>query len=357
MTTHETNAPILLVPYVWIGDFVRCHSVVQLLKARWPERPVDILSSTLCAPLAAYMPGVRKAVVHDLPRRRLAYAEHARLAEKLKPEHYGTALVMSRKWKAALAPYLAGIPERVGFLGEMRFLLLNDIRPGEKRYPDHGGAVRGARPAARRQASATARAEARSFRGAAKILAGADRHRKRREARGRAGARLGVAVEALAACALRAARGTSERARLRSLDRWRARREAARGSNPRFGAGRARSHASRSRRRRARARRGGCRRQQRFRRAAHGFGLRHADLGAVRADRSRRLDAAQQIRESVARPPSRSIAGLAPSMSARSGITNVSWISRLRRSSPRSSGRSPIAAHRPRKFPAPRARC
>jgi heptosyltransferase-2 len=135
MTMQETNAPILLVPYVWIGDFVRCHSVVQLLKARWPERPVDILSSTLCEPLAAYMPGVRKAVVHDLPRRRLAYAEHARLAEKLAPERYGTALVMSRKWKAALAPYLAGIPERVGFLGEMRFVLLNDIRPGEKRYP------------------------------------------------------------------------------------------------------------------------------------------------------------------------------------------------------------------------------
>lgn len=134
MTTHETSAPILLVPYVWIGDFVRCHSVVQLLTARWPGRPVDILSSTLCAPLATYMPGVRKAVVHDLPRGRLAYAEHARLAEKLAPEHYGTALVMSRKWKAALAPYLAGIPERVGFLGEMRFLLLNDIRPGEKQY-------------------------------------------------------------------------------------------------------------------------------------------------------------------------------------------------------------------------------
>jgi len=134
MTMPQTQAPILLVPYVWIGDFVRCHSVVQLLNARWPERPVDILSSTLCAPLAAYMPGVRKAVVHDLPRRRLAYAEHARLAAKLAPEHYGTALVMSRKWKAALAPYLAGIPERVGFLGEMRLLLLNDIRPGEKQY-------------------------------------------------------------------------------------------------------------------------------------------------------------------------------------------------------------------------------
>jgi len=81
------------------------------------------------------MPGVRKALVQDLPRGRIDFAENARLAAKLKPEQYGTALVMSRKWKAALAPWLAGIPERVGFLGEMRFLLLNDIRPGEKTHP------------------------------------------------------------------------------------------------------------------------------------------------------------------------------------------------------------------------------
>jgi len=136
MTKPEANSPILLVPYQWIGDYVRCHSVVQLLNTRWPLRPVDILSSTLAAPLAAYMPGVRKALVHDLPRRKLAYGEHARLAEKLKPERYGTALIMSRKWKAALAPSLARIPERTGFLGEMRFGLLNDIRPGEKKYPN-----------------------------------------------------------------------------------------------------------------------------------------------------------------------------------------------------------------------------
>ena len=49
-------SPILVVPYMWIGDFVRCHSVVQLLRTRFPERPVDMLSTTLCAPLADYMP-------------------------------------------------------------------------------------------------------------------------------------------------------------------------------------------------------------------------------------------------------------------------------------------------------------
>jgi lipopolysaccharide heptosyltransferase II len=135
MSQLRDERPILLVPYVWIGDFVRCHSVVRILKERFPHRPIDIVSSTLCAPLADYMPGVRKAIVHDIPRRKLAYKENVELAEKLKPGHYGTALIMSRKWKAALPSYLAGIPERVGFVGEMRFGVLNDVRFGEKKLP------------------------------------------------------------------------------------------------------------------------------------------------------------------------------------------------------------------------------
>src|SRR5215208_4418249 len=127
--------PILLVPYMWIGDFVRCHTVVKLLKARFPARPVDVLSTTLCAPLADYMPELRQAIVLDLPRKRLSFSEHQALAARLKRESYGTALIMPRTWKAALAPFLAGIPERVGWLGEMRFALVNDLRFGERKRP------------------------------------------------------------------------------------------------------------------------------------------------------------------------------------------------------------------------------
>ena len=127
--------PILVVPYMWIGDFVRCHTVVKQLKSRFPGRPVDVLSTTLCAALADYMPELRQAIVVDLPRKRLSYGEHAALAERLKRENYGTALIMPRTWKAGLAPFLAGIPERVGWFGECRFLLVNDLRFGERKLP------------------------------------------------------------------------------------------------------------------------------------------------------------------------------------------------------------------------------
>jgi len=109
--------------------------VVQLLKARYPHRPIDVLTTTLCAPLLDYMPGVRKGIVWDLPRRRQALKEHRALAARFAAEHYGSALVMPRTWKSALAPFLAGISQRTGFVGEARFGLLNDVRYGERRLP------------------------------------------------------------------------------------------------------------------------------------------------------------------------------------------------------------------------------
>jgi heptosyltransferase II len=131
----DAGSPILLIPYMWIGDFVRCHSVVKLLRQRFPNHPVDVLATRLCAPLADYMPGVREAIVFDLPRSRLALRQQAALAKLLRQRGYGAALVMPRTWKSALAPFLAGIPQRTGFVGEVRFGLLNDWRWGERKLP------------------------------------------------------------------------------------------------------------------------------------------------------------------------------------------------------------------------------
>jgi heptosyltransferase-2 len=127
--------PILIVPYMWIGDFVRCHTVVQLLQQRHPGSPIDILTTSVAAPLLDYMPGVRKGIVADLPRKQLAFDRHVSLARRLRLEGYGQVLVMPRTWKSALAPYLAGIPRRTGFVGEARFGLINDLRFGERRLP------------------------------------------------------------------------------------------------------------------------------------------------------------------------------------------------------------------------------
>jgi heptosyltransferase II len=140
----DDTRPILIIPYMWIGDFVRGHTVVRVLKQRWPNRPIDLLATKLCAPLVDYMPDVRSGIVWDLPRSRLALARQWGLAAQLRQRGYGTAIVLPRTWKSAIAPTLAGIPERVGFVGEVRFGLINKWRWGERalaRFIDKNAAL------------------------------------------------------------------------------------------------------------------------------------------------------------------------------------------------------------------------
>src|ERR1700757_2085623 len=129
------TSPILIIPYMWIGDFMRGHTVVRVLRERWPNRPIDLLTTSLCAPLVDYMPEVRSALVWDLPRSRLALARQWGLAALFRSRGYRTALILPRTWKSAIAPALAGIPERIGFVGEFRFGLINRWRWGEKAMP------------------------------------------------------------------------------------------------------------------------------------------------------------------------------------------------------------------------------
>src|SRR5260370_7988987 len=105
-----SESPIPTVPYMWLRDFVRCHTVGKLLKQRLPSAPIDILTTSMVAPLLDYMPGVRKGVVADLPRKRLPLSDHRALAQRLRAEKYGQALVIPRTWKPAPPPPPPPIP-------------------------------------------------------------------------------------------------------------------------------------------------------------------------------------------------------------------------------------------------------
>jgi heptosyltransferase II len=131
----DDTSAILIIPYMWIGDFMRGHTVVRVLRERWPNRPIDVLTTSLCAPLVDYMPEVRSGIVWDLPRSRLALTRQWQLAAQFRARGYRTALILPRTWKSAIAPALAVIPERIGFVGEFRFGLINRWRWGERAMP------------------------------------------------------------------------------------------------------------------------------------------------------------------------------------------------------------------------------
>jgi lipopolysaccharide heptosyltransferase II len=133
MAIARGEGPIVVFGFPAIGDFIRGHSMIRLLRERYPQRPIDAVTSVIAAEVAQFMPGVRSAFGYESKHSRLMLAERTALARRLRKENYQTAYVLQSTYKAALIPFLAGIPERIGWLGEFRYPLINQPRFGQSR--------------------------------------------------------------------------------------------------------------------------------------------------------------------------------------------------------------------------------
>lgn len=127
---------ILIVGPSWVGDMVMAQALFKVLKARRPETPLDVLAPAWSLPIIARMPEIRKGVVLHTGHGELGLRKRWRLARSLRSGQYRQAIILPRSLKAALIPWLAGIPVRTGFRGEMRFHVINDMHEFDERKLD-----------------------------------------------------------------------------------------------------------------------------------------------------------------------------------------------------------------------------
>ena len=114
---------------------VMAQSLFKVLKVRQPDRPLDVLAPEWSLPIVARMPEIRAAIASETAHGEIGLATRRRIAAGLR-DRYDRAIVMPRSFKAALIPWLAGVPVRTGFRGETRFLLINDVRPFDREALD-----------------------------------------------------------------------------------------------------------------------------------------------------------------------------------------------------------------------------
>lgn len=122
----------LVVGPSWVGDMVMAQSLLRLLKAREPESPIDLVAPGWSLPVVARMPEVDDAIVLDTAHGEFGFGKRRALGRELRDRNYAQAIVLPRSLKAALLPFFARVPVRTGYRGEMRFGLLNDIRPFDR---------------------------------------------------------------------------------------------------------------------------------------------------------------------------------------------------------------------------------
>lgn len=122
---------ILVVGPSWVGDMVMAQSLFMTLKAEGPCE-IDVLAPGWSLAILERMPEVRGGIAMPLGHGQLGLKERWRLGRELAKRRYDQAIVLPGSLKSALAPFFAGIPRRTAFRGEMRYGLVNDMRPLDK---------------------------------------------------------------------------------------------------------------------------------------------------------------------------------------------------------------------------------
>ena len=119
---------ILIIAPSWIGDTMLIQPMLMRLKQRHPQAQFDLLAPPWTEALLRYMPEVHEVIINPFPHGVVKLLARYRLGRQLKARHYDQAIVLPNSSKSALPAFFAGIPLRTGFIGELRYGLLNDAR-------------------------------------------------------------------------------------------------------------------------------------------------------------------------------------------------------------------------------------
>lgn len=123
---------ILVVGPSWVGDMVMAQSLFMTLQQRYPGVIIDVVAPLWSGGLLGRMAEVNDYIEMPLGQGQLELGVRYRLGRSLRPRCYDQAIVIPRSWKSAVVPAAAKIPQRIGYRGEMRYGLLNDIRQLDK---------------------------------------------------------------------------------------------------------------------------------------------------------------------------------------------------------------------------------
>jgi heptosyltransferase II len=125
----------LVISPNWIGDAVMAQPLLQLLREREPQRPIDVLAPGWVAPVWRAMAEVDTVLEAPFKHGKLQLRERWDYARRLRQRGYADAYVLPNTLKFALIPWLAGIARRVGYRGEMRYGLLNVLHHDDRAAP------------------------------------------------------------------------------------------------------------------------------------------------------------------------------------------------------------------------------
>ncbi|WP_313954136.1 lipopolysaccharide heptosyltransferase II [Accumulibacter sp.] len=115
----------LIVAPSWIGDTVLAQPLFMRLHERTPGLQLDALAPRWVAPVLERMAEISRIIDSPFAHGELSLRSRHRLARQLARDDYQRVYVLPNSIKSALVPFFANIPERIAFVGEKRYGLIN----------------------------------------------------------------------------------------------------------------------------------------------------------------------------------------------------------------------------------------
>ena len=112
---------------------VMAQSLFIALKQQHPDCVIDVLAPSWSLQLLQRMPEVNQAIAMPFGHGQFDLLGRIRFGHSLQIHQYDQAIVLPNSWKSALIPFFAKIPKRTGYIGEMRWGFLNDVRKLDKK--------------------------------------------------------------------------------------------------------------------------------------------------------------------------------------------------------------------------------
>jgi heptosyltransferase-2 len=122
----------LIIAPQWIGDAVMSEPLLAHLADRGEH--ITVAALPWVAPVFRAMPQVREVIELPFAHGRLDWAARRRFGRAWRGR-FDVAYVLPNSIKSALIPWFAGIPKRIGYRGEGRFILLNRRLPNPPGRP------------------------------------------------------------------------------------------------------------------------------------------------------------------------------------------------------------------------------
>lgn len=117
---------VLVIAPSWVGDMIMSQSLLKQLKIRFGhELIIDILVNGWAHDVVKRMPEINEIHCNPFKHGEFGLCKRYALGKKLRSYHYDQVYVLPNSLKSALIPFFARVKARIGFIGEMRYGLLN----------------------------------------------------------------------------------------------------------------------------------------------------------------------------------------------------------------------------------------